>query len=616
MSEVTPLPSGYTLTSPSGPVTGTVTVPQETPDRAAFVNTYAPAATPAVATPTIQKVLDGENWQAGDVFQALLRPQFGGDDVVRPLGTDPSAAAFGEIAFTAPGTYVYTITEVDGNEPGVSYSGAEYTWTVTVTDNGTGTLTATDTLTKVRNDAGVTVSEPAATAVFTNLYSLDSETGNLQATKMVEDRTQPGDPHRAPTLEHDFFYWYLASSSADAPAAPRFPGDLTQVTVSTSGSSVVSPDLTFGQEHVGYTYYYAVKELPNAAHQGVIYDTSAYIYRLEVLGASSDAEDAPQVQVVSSRCKTEASAIVNGQVPQGCTFSENTETLFLNVYEAAPGTAELGGTKTLSGRPWADGDAFTFDLMANNAATDAAIDAGIVIMPYAKSLEVVAADQTGGTAAFLFDAVTFTKQGEYQFRVVERASGLPDVVDDLHPAVYDVVVTDPDVDGDLDVAVTVRGGDAATTFTNRWVSASTYSGVDLVKVLPERDLRWNEFSFTVTANDPESAARLNVPAEGVTVTNGENHGDVSLATVLGPVTFTQADLDRTFTYTVVENNTGLGGVTYDPAVHTVTITPVYDAEDGVLDVITTVDGEVQYSTLAGDTPSSRSPTTTPPRRRP
>jgi|GEM_PF-1227560 len=85
-------------------------------------------------------------------------------------------ASFGKITYTAPGTYVYTITEVDGKLAGWSYDASVYTLTVTVTENADGQLVASKALTK----AG----QPAEKALFTNRYDESGETISVRVTKI------------------------------------------------------------------------------------------------------------------------------------------------------------------------------------------------------------------------------------------------------------------------------------------------------------------------------------------------------------------------------------------------------------------------------------------------
>ncbi|MBR0156165.1 MAG: hypothetical protein IJM20_01415, partial [Clostridia bacterium] len=101
-------------------------------------NTYAPA--PCAANPEATKELVGREWNDDDEFIFDIAAVT--DGAPMPEITFASAtkgnliAVFGTIEFTEPGVYVYTITERDGDLPGVTYDTEPHTVTITVTDIG------------------------------------------------------------------------------------------------------------------------------------------------------------------------------------------------------------------------------------------------------------------------------------------------------------------------------------------------------------------------------------------------------------------------------------------------------------------------------------------------
>jgi len=90
--------------------------------------------------------------------------------------TGAGEASFGQITYTMPGIFTYTITEIAGNLPNWSYDASVYTLTVTVTENANGQLTISRALTK----AG----QPAEKALFTNTYNDSGETISVKVTKV------------------------------------------------------------------------------------------------------------------------------------------------------------------------------------------------------------------------------------------------------------------------------------------------------------------------------------------------------------------------------------------------------------------------------------------------
>lgn len=269
-------------------------------------------------------------------------------------------------------------------------------------------------------------------------------------------------------------------------------------------------------------------------------------------------------------------------------------------------------TKTLEGRDWAEGDSFQFTLAGEGGAP----------MPEGsadgfKTVSVTAAGtKAGDRVAFDFGPIRYTlndikdagfaevggkrvraKTFTYTVREVrpDDGSAIAGVAYDGHVATMTVTVTD-DGSGNLTATTPaiaeVSGGDFVNTYTTK-LDYSARAGVRLSKTLSGRSMEAGQFAFTVTA-DAETAAKLGLKTgkDAYTVSAADDGAadlvDLIGGTAGGDVKFTDADADKTYSFTVTETKLGGEGYTNDTAPRTVTIAPAYDAATGKLTVTTTV----------------------------
>ena len=179
-----------TFDKESGQLVAEVTGADEGGESTTFTNTYGITQGDTV-DPPVKKVLEGadiDDFEGQFTFkiEGVSAPD-GVTDIPMPENTTITNSdtyakdvegetfyEFGEIEYTVPGTYTYTITEEAGSLGYITYDEQEYTMTVTVVDNHDGTVTAT--------------MDPAAGAmVFINEYTATGS-ATLEATKVLDGR--------------------------------------------------------------------------------------------------------------------------------------------------------------------------------------------------------------------------------------------------------------------------------------------------------------------------------------------------------------------------------------------------------------------------------------------
>ena len=115
---------------------------------ATFTNDYTYKAKGEVK---VKKTLSGRAWDTDDSFTFAIEPvgdapAFSPSTVTVTKGDQDYTKSFGEVTFTAPGTYEWKVTEEHAGETvdGVSYDSAPKTVTIKVKDDGHGHLVADD----------------------------------------------------------------------------------------------------------------------------------------------------------------------------------------------------------------------------------------------------------------------------------------------------------------------------------------------------------------------------------------------------------------------------------------------------------------------------------------
>lgn len=427
-----------------------------------------PGTLSGAANLTVTKNLTGRDWADGDSFAFKLE-QTAGDAsaVTMPESTELTIgsktadhkAAFGDITFSAAGTYEFTITELGQSHDGVTYDQTKNVVKVSVEEKD-GKFVATVT--------------EGANPTFTNTYAAQPVTlsTGVSVTKVLEGRDWKGD---------DTFTFAIAPQG-DAPAPSK-----GWTAMATKDAQTVSfGDFTFDKAG---TYVYEVSEVKGSI-RGVSYDDRKATVTITVT-------DDGKGQLVATP------KVENGT--------------FTNTYKAGKvtlsGDTAIKGQKTLTGHDMTSTSSFSFKLAADGNYGDA-----VKIAEGADTASVSGA-KDGEPKDFSFGAVTFTKAGTYEFSVTEQGTAPAGYTYDTHASKVIVKVTDSG-DGQLAASVTYGDGDCCV-FNNKYAAESvTVNGADnfaFKKELTGRALTADEFSFTISSED-EGAP---LPKQ-TTATNDEN----------------------------------------------------------------------------------------------
>lgn len=608
-----------------------------------YKNTYAASGTLDGETYLKgEKVLTGRAWLETDEFTFILKdadtsveaPMPPTDTlgetrvkITQPYGTPADTKVhfqFQDISYTKPGTYTYEIWESEALStlnPGVSASQALYQVVVTVTDKDhNGTLTVESKMTKLVGDDGVKYEKPQPieddTAKFVNEYNTSEVKWTPSGTKTYTDATGEN------PLKLDMFHVIVCTDNAKAPlpeggGATRVDRDKWRGVLTTveAGGGIAFPQATFTFNDIPYgetdaTFEYKIVEAVevNGEWRAVrdilddkTFDPAGMVYDRTVWTAKVTIKDvAGELKVSAEYYENDSEEPITGAM-----FS------FDNSYKPdsakLEGDTAIHGTKVLTGRDMAEGEAFGFKLSAADDATQNAIKAGSIVIPEGADKAVASGAKAGEGAVFSFGEMTFNKPGTYSFAVQEdkycgndldaAGAATGGIVFDRHVHKVTVKVTD-DRTGKLVAAVSYDNGPAK--FVNKYEQNAQFSGITVQKTLHGRDMAADEFSFsihgvksdTVSAEDAE--ARLTDSDRSFTNAARADGVACDMAKMNG-VAFTQADIGKTFAYEVREvvPADAKPGVTYDDSVHTLEITVGMSSDaDKHLTLTTKLDGKV------------------------
>lgn len=315
---------------------------------AEFKNSYSVTPLDAELDFDLSKAIDGREWTDGDEFSFTITAPDGAPlpdpatvTVSKHDAKDGIAAIkFGKIRYTAAGAYKYEIRENAGNTVGMTYDSHVATAEVTVTEDGDGNLTANAT--KKENGR------------FTNTYRTElnyTAAGGLWLSKYLDGR---------PMTEGQFTFTVTPADDASARALGLLPGANSFKSPAAAEATVGLIDILAGHEVIftqadaGKTFTYTVAE-KNDGQPGYTYDDAVRTVTIAIaddtagtLTATTTVSGGPEGTHETVH-KSGENKVEKALVPFHNSYSATTNT---------PGgtAAQVVATKTLTGRPMADGE--------------------------------------------------------------------------------------------------------------------------------------------------------------------------------------------------------------------------------------------------------------------
>ncbi|MEE1532151.1 MAG: FctA domain-containing protein [Collinsella sp.] len=498
---------------------------------ATFKNTYSVTPTDADLDFGLSKAVDGRAWTDSDEFSFTITAAEGTPlpdpatvTVSKKDAKDGIAAInFGKIRYTAAGTYKYEIRENAGNAAGMTYDGHVATAEVTVTENGEGVLTA-----------NVTKKESGR---FTNTYRTELDyaaAGGLKLSKSLSGR---------PMTEGQFTFTVKPADEASANALGLLPGANNFQSPATAEATVGLIDILAGHEvkftqaDAGKTFKYTVAE-KNDGKPGYTYDNAERTVTIVIaddgagtLTATTTVSGGPEGTHTTVH-KSGENKVESALVPFHNSYSATTNT---------PGgtAAQVVATKTLTGRPMADGEfwfgiAYQGELVAyENLKPNIGGHVSFDTLHY--DTKMLANLEAAGLA------YRTDKDGKLAWTInytaYEDLFGLPNGVSATTWSFgFKVIVVD---NGDGTLTATVDYGGVEPLFENVYGAEAVDAALTGIKKLQAAegltpaDIT-GKFTFTVTAD--ESGAPM---PERTTATN-DAAGNVDF----GKIHFTLEDLNR------------------------------------------------------------------------
>ena len=232
--------------------------------------------TPTSAVIELDKALTGRDLVDGEFSFELYE----GTNKLQTVTNKAGKVTFESVSYTAEGEHTYTVKEVKGTTPGITYDTAEKQVTVKVTKDG--------------DNLKATVVYPESKA-FANTYSAPSPAkAQISASKILEGRD----------LKDGEFSFSLLDEA----------GEVLQTKQNAADGSVAFDEISYSQEDAGKTFHYTIKEvIPTSQEKGMTYDQASI--EVTVTVTKDDASNTISATVAYGAKKSFINTFVTSEIP-------------------------------------------------------------------------------------------------------------------------------------------------------------------------------------------------------------------------------------------------------------------------------------------------------------
>ena len=566
----------------------------------------------------VTKQLNGGTLKGDEFIFQLIDPD--GKVVETAKNNKDGQVKFKAIKFSKAGTFKYQIKEVDEKEPGYVYDNKTINAEVTVTD------VFGEKFASVKYD----------NKVFVNSYSAKPTTATIEAIKVLKGRALEADKYEFELKEGDTV---VGTAKNKADGSVVFPaieytaagphtytitekaGNEPGVTYDTASHTVTVDvadngrgqlEATVPADKPVFTNTYAAKPGKKVIEakkvlNGKELEADKYEFELKendkvVTTAKNTADGSisfPEIEYTKAGTYTYTMSEKAGN-EAGVTYDKTSHKVTVEVADNGQGqlvatiTSEQPVFTNTYTKPAPAADTITIE--ATKTLVGKELEAGKYEFELKEGDKVIGTATNAADGKVVFPSITYTEAGTHTYTVAEKAGNEENVAYDTTVHTVTVEVTD---NGQGKLVSTITGNKPA--FVNKYTAPTppptpnpnpqqptpATATIQANKVLTGKELKDGQFEFELTY-------------QGNVVDTAKNKADGSVA--FKSQSFTSPGK---YEYTITEKVGNEAGVTYDKAVHKVTVEVAYDT-NGKLVATVTGNGPTFTNTYAAKTPPTSS----------